>query len=85
MKGENTMIYAQRYVLRREAINNYGKLGPMPYVEFFMTESDDVFAEFNKRKKIKFERVPYSLQFEGIDPDELYSERIAWDRFTEKR
>ena len=79
------MIYAQRFILMREKINNYGKLGPVPYVEYFKTESEESFEKFNKRKKRKFNRVPYSLQFEGIEPDRLYVDRVTLDRFREER
>lgn len=79
------MIYAQRFILMREKINRFGKLGSLPFVEYFMTESEEVFNRFNERKTIKYERVPYSLQFEGIEPDRLYADRVSWERFKEGR
>lgn len=85
MKGENNMIYAQRYILMREKINRFGKLGSVPFVEYFKTESEEIFKKFNERKTVKFERVPYSLQFEGIETDRLYGDRVSWERFKEGR
>ena len=85
MKGENNMIYAQRFILIRGKINKFGKLGSLPFVEYFKTESEEVFNRFNERKTIKYERVPYSLQFEGIEPDRLYADRVSWERFKEGR
>ena len=79
------MIYAERFILMREKINRFGKLGLLPFVEYFMTESEEVFNRFNERKTIKYERVPYSLQFEGIEPDRLYADRVSWERFKEGR
>ena len=85
MKGENNMIYAQRFILIRGKINKFGKLGSLPFVEYFKTESEEVFNRFNERKTIKYERVPYSLQFERIEPDRLYGERVSCERFKEGR
>lgn len=85
MKGENNMIYAQRFILMREKINRFGKLGSVPFVEYFKTESEETFEKFNERKTVKYQRVPYSLQFEGIEPDRLYGERVSWERFKEGR
>lgn len=79
------MIYAQRFILMREKINRFGKLGFVPFAEYFKTESEEVFDRFNERKTIKYERVPYSLQFEKIEPDKLYAERVSWERFKEER
>lgn len=79
------MIYAQRFILMREKINRFGKLGSVPFVVYFKTESEEVFDRFNERKTIKYQRVPYSLQFEGIDPDRLYADRVSWERFKEGR
>ena len=41
----------ERAVSKRQAINNFGKLGYVRYLEFVLT--DDI-EQFNKRKRIKF-------------------------------
>lgn len=79
------MIYAERFILIRGKINKFGKLGNIPHVEFFRTEDKEVFDRFNERKTIKFERVPYSLQFEGIEADKVYAEPVSWERFRQGR
>jgi len=46
------MKYYERHLTKREAINRFGKIGYVPYVEYVKTLNID---KFNKGKRIKFE------------------------------
>lgn len=70
------MIYAQRIVTHREVVNRFGKLGCVPYCEFFKTTNEDFFNEQNKRKRIPFEKVERDAKFLHIELDRIYSEII---------
>lgn len=48
------MKYYSRTVTHREAINRFGKLGFVPYVEMFKANRDSVADELNKGKRIRF-------------------------------
>lgn len=48
------MKYYARVTTKREAINRFGKLGYVPYVEMLKTNKPAVLDEMNKGKRIKF-------------------------------
>lgn len=48
------MKYYARKITKREAINRFGKLGFVPYIQAFKTNKEQVAEQFNKGKKIKF-------------------------------
>ena len=74
------MIYARRFTTKRETVNKFGRMGYVPYVEYFMTESEEFFNEANKRKQKPFKQVEYSLDFHNIEADKIYSEKTSWER-----
>lgn len=49
------MKYYSREVTRREAINKYGRLGCVLYVEYVKLNKESELAELNKGKRIRFE------------------------------
>ena len=68
------MLYFKRVVTRREPINRYGKIGYVPYVEYFKTNDEDFIRRANFGKKIRFEPVEREPRFVHIDRDKIYEE-----------
>lgn len=52
------MKYYARIVTRREAINRFGKLGFVPYVEMVKVNKESVIEDLNKGKRIRFAETP---------------------------
>jgi hypothetical protein len=48
------MKYYSRTITKREAINRFGKLGFVPYVEMFKTNNEKVYEQMNKSKRVRF-------------------------------
>lgn len=72
------MKYYSREVTQREAINRFGKLGFVLYVEFFKTNNDEVVEKFNKGKRIRFsetEDKDIIKRLRAGEKDKIYKER----------
>ena len=70
------MKYYSRTVTRRQAINRYGKLGFVPYSEFFKTDNEKFIEKMNKGKKVKFEECQKEKKFIHIEKNKIYEEKI---------
>lgn len=51
------MKYYSRTITKREAINRFGKLGFVPYIEMFKTNDVKVYEQMNKGKRVRFAEV----------------------------
>ena len=69
------MIYAFRRITKREPINKYGRLGFVPYIQYFKTDKQAFFDQQNKGKRVKFEKVSRDAKFLHIDKNRIYEER----------
>ena len=68
------MKYYEREITKREAINHFGKLGYVPYIEYVKT--NDI-APFNKGKRIHFYETDEARKYlyRGKKQDVVYSEK----------
>lgn len=68
------MKYYSRIVTKREAINRFGKLGYVPYLEYVKT--NDI-SKFNKNKRILFvedEKVRKELR--KLEKNKVYDRKV---------
>lgn len=71
------MIYAQRIVTKREPINRFGRLGFVPYMQYFKTDKESFFADQNKGKRVRFDSVKRDKKFMHIEKNKIYEERMG--------
>jgi len=70
------MKYYERTVTRREKINHFGKLGYVPYIEFFKTNDEKFLADANYRKQVKFSEVKRDKKFLHIESNKIESIKL---------
>lgn len=69
------MKYYSRIVTKREAINRFGKLGYVPYLEYVKT--NDI-SEFNKNKRILFvEDDEVKRELRKLNKDCVYRKEVV--------
>lgn len=69
------MKYYERKITKREAINRFGKMGYVPYTEYFKTSNEKFVDTMNKGKKVRFAEVPKDKKFIHIKVNEIITER----------
>ena len=70
------MIYAERVITKREPVNRFGRLGYVPYIQYFKTDKESFLANQNKGKKVRFESVKRDKKYMHIAKDTMIEERL---------
>ena len=71
-----TMKYYRRVITRRVPVNDFGKLGYVPYVEYVKTDDID---RFNYRKVKKYTETNEPAAYLMCEmPDRVYARKIGY-------